>query len=86
MRGYCRDSPMPAPAFMYGSLRFDDYREVGGILIPFKQMAQLMNPKDDINDFIHQLIIQKFEWDNFNVSEIRPFSNITTIGDDKPRK
>ena len=77
---------MPAPAFVYGSLRFDDYRNVNGIMIPFKQTAQMMGPKDDINDFIHQLNIQSFEWDKFAVAELRPFSEVLPIGDDKPRK
>ena len=49
-----RDNFMPAPVFIYGSLRFDDFRDINGILIPFKQTAQLMNPKDDINDYVHQ--------------------------------
>lgn len=79
-----RDNPKPAPAFLYGSMRFDDFRNVNGILIPFKQTAQMMNPKDNINDFIHQLTIEKFRWDNFAISEIRPFSEVKPVGDDKP--
>lgn len=55
-------------------------------LIPFKQTAQLMNPKDDSNDFIHQLTIQDFKWNNFEVSKIRPFSEVVPVGDDKPKQ
>ncbi|MGH1436889.1 MAG: hypothetical protein ACRBG0_20795 [Lewinella sp.] len=80
-----RDNPQPAPAFLYGSVRFGDFRNIDGILIPFKQTAQVMTPKDDINDYIHQLTIQEFEWDNFAVSEIRPFSGLAPIGDNKQR-
>lgn len=79
-----RDNPKPAPAFMYGSMRFDDFRTVDGILVPFLQTAQIMNPKDDLNDYIHQLKIEEFAWDHFPVSEIRPFSEISPLGDDKP--
>jgi len=79
-----RDTPLPAPAFIYAALRFDDYRNVDGILIPFKQTAQMMDPKEDINDFIHQLVIEKFEWDAFPSSEIRPLKGIKPMGDDKP--
>ena len=78
-----RNNFMPAPVFMFGSLRFDEFNNINGILIPFKQTAQLMNPKDDIDDYIHQLNIEKFEWDNFAISEIRPFSDLVPIGDDK---
>lgn len=78
-----RDNPKPAPAFMYGSLRFDDFRNVNGVFIPFKQTAQIMSPKDDMNDFIHQLTIEKFEWDNFEVSKIRPLEGLSEIGDYK---
>lgn len=78
-----RDNPMPAPAFLYGSLRFDDFRKVNGIMIPFLQTAQLMNPKDDLNNFIHQLTIQSFEWDSFNPNAIRPFTDLQQIGDAK---
>lgn len=79
-----RDNPKPAPVFLYGSLRFDDYRNIDGILIPFKQTAQIMNPKDDIEDYIHQLTISKFAWDNFDASELRPFKELQLFGDDKP--
>ncbi|GJM36549.1 MAG: hypothetical protein DHS20C18_55500 [Saprospiraceae bacterium] len=42
-----------------------------------------MNPKDDTNDFIHQLAIEKFEWDNFDVSKIRPLEGLLEVGDNK---
>ncbi|MFK7905030.1 MAG: hypothetical protein AB8B69_07895, partial [Chitinophagales bacterium] len=79
-----RDNAMPAPRFLYGSLRFDDYRDIGGVLIPFKQTAGLGNPKENTTDYIHQLTIDKFEWDAFPVSQIRPFAELKVIGDDKP--
>lgn len=79
-----RDNPKPVPAFLYGSLRFDDYRNIDGILIPFKQTAQMMNPKDDIEDYIHQLMISKFTWDVFDSSKLSPLEGLQLFGDDKP--
>jgi len=78
-----RDNPAPAPVFLYGSLRLDDFREVNGVLIPFKQTAHMGEPKETTTEFIHQLVIQKFEWDSFDASDIRPFADLTPIGDDK---
>lgn len=80
-----RDNPGPAPAFVYASLRFDDYKNIDGVLIPFLQTAQMMDPKEDLNDYIHQLKIKSFTWDNFEVSQIRPIKNISPIGDNKPK-
>lgn len=81
-----RDSAQPAPGFVYGCIRFDDFREVQGVLIPFTQTAQLFDPKGTTEDYMHQLTIESFEWDAFPVSDIRPFANVKAIGDDKPTK
>jgi len=79
-----RDNPIPAPAFMFGSLRFDDYREIDGVLIPFVQTTQILHPKDDLNNHVHQFKLEQFAWDAFDVSLIRPFNEITPLGDNKP--
>lgn len=80
-----RDNFKPAPAFMYGSLRFDDFREVNGVKIPFLQTAYIGEPKESTKDYIHQLVIDQFSWDQFPVSDIRPFEGLESMGDDKPR-
>lgn len=81
-----RDSPKPAPLFMYGSLRFDDYRNIDGVMIPFVQTAQMMNPKEDLEDYIHKLTIESFKWDNFDKAELRPLKMDNKYGDGKPSK
>lgn len=78
-----RDNPKPAPKFLFGSLQFEDFRKVDGVLIPFKQTAQIGSPSDDTNDFVHQLTIENFEWNKFPVEAIRPFKNLKVVGDDK---
>lgn len=80
-----RDNPSPLPAFIYGTMHFDDYRNINGIMIPFKKTVQMMNPKNNMNNYLHQLTVQKFEWDNFPISDIRPFSDIEPVGDDKAK-
>ena len=79
-----RDNFMPAPQFMYGSLRFDDFKEVEGVLIPFKQTAYMGQPTENTTDYIHQLIVEQFKWDSFPVETIRPLAGVQPIGDDKP--
>ncbi|WP_055443090.1 hypothetical protein [Lacinutrix himadriensis] len=81
-----RDNYKPTPAFMYGSLHFDDYRNIDGILIPFKQTAQIGEPSNDITNYVHQLLISDFKWNSFPLEDLRPFKNIPSIGNDKPKK
>ncbi|MGK0387315.1 MAG: hypothetical protein ACI94Y_000039 [Maribacter sp.] len=40
-------------------------------------------PKNQTIKYIHQVTITKFEWDNFPLSDIRSFSEIEVVGDDK---
>lgn len=76
----------PAPKFLKSSIQFEDYKNIDGVFIPFKQSVQLGKPKDNTSKYIHQITIKKFEWDGFPISDIRPFSEIKTVGDDKPYK
>lgn len=81
-----RDSPLMGSGILTGSMRFEDFREKGGILIPHVQRATMGKPKDNPKKFLHQLVIEKFEWDNFEVAELRPLKGLAVIGDDKPSK
>lgn len=80
-----RDNFKPTPAFLYGSLHFDDYTDVDGVLIPFKQTAQLGEPSNDVTSYVHQLVINNFKWDSFPLEEIRPLEIKMNIGNDKPK-
>ena len=79
-----RDNFMPAPAFMYGCLQFEDFKTIDGVQIPFKQTAQIGRPKESTSNYVHQVIVQKFEWDVIPISDIRPFAAIAPLGDEKP--
>lgn len=74
----------PAPQFLSATMQFEDYKNIDGIFIPFKQSVQMGKPNDKTSKYIHQINIKKFEWDAFPISDIRPFSGIESVGDDKP--
>lgn len=76
----------PAPKFLSSTIQFEDYKNIDGIFIPFKQSVQLGEPKDKTSKYIHQITIKTFEWDKFPISDIRPFSEIKAVGDNKPYK
>lgn len=80
-----RDSSLPGSNYITGSLKFEDYKNIQGVLIPFKQSGQIGEPKSS-SKFLHQVVIQEFHWDSFPVSDLRPFSNIESIGDSKPNE
>ncbi|SDM18967.1 hypothetical protein SAMN04488514_1068 [Kriegella aquimaris] len=67
-----RYNPKTTPGFLYGSIQFEDYRDVNGIQIPLKQSAQLDRPKNNTEDYVHRLTIHNFEWVSFPVSQLQP--------------
>ena len=81
-----RDSYLPGAQPLHSSTRFDDYREIGGVMIPFSTTVQLFDLKDDINKYLHKFTLDSFSWDAVSVESIRPSKSIRAIGDDKPRK
>ncbi len=78
-----RDNYMPMTGFLYSSARFTDFRDVEGVMIPFKQTIQLKQPRDNENKYIHQFIIESFRWDAFPAERLRPNPNLSPVGDDK---
>lgn len=76
----------PAPKFLKSVIQFEDYKNVDGVLIPFKQTVQMGKPNDNTTKYIHQITIKEFSWDSFPKSDIRPLEGIEKVGDDKPYK
>lgn len=81
-----RESPLIGSSILTGSMRFEDFRDKGGILIPHVQRATMGKPKDNPKKYLHQLVVEKFEWDNFEAAELRPLKGLTVVGDDKPSR
>ncbi len=78
-----RDTYLPMSGFLYSSIRFEDFRVINGISIPFKQTVQLKKTKNQTKRYIHQFTIETFKWDAFSLDKIRPNKNLQIIGDEK---
>lgn len=78
-----RDVPGPAPSFIYGSLQFDDFRDVDGVLVPFQQSAQMGSPKAPAGDYLHQFNVTAFAFDEVELEVIRPLEGVEVVGDVK---
>lgn len=74
---------MPGYKAFYGSIKFDDYKNIDGILIPHKQTVFLNEPSKKDKRHLHQLIVKDFKFDDFDINELYPNSEIAKIGDKK---
>ena len=79
-----RDTFLKVPGYkaFYGSIHFDDFREINGVLIPFEQYIFLNKPKKDTK-YLHKLTISDFAFDTFDVAELRPNPELSKMGDEK---
>jgi len=82
-----RDNYLRFPGWksFYGSIHFDDFREINGVMIPFQQTVFLNSPKKKEHKYIHQLQISDFAFDTFDVTELNQNPEIDLIGDSKAR-
>lgn len=76
---------MPGGQLFYGSIKFDEYEDVEGFLVPHRQTVFLNAPKSDPSDFVHQMIISKFKFDSFEPSELKPFPEVKATGNSKSK-
>ena len=76
---------MPGGRSFHGSVKYDDYRAVNGILIPHKQTVFLNKPKKNDHKNVHQLLVTDFRFDSFDVSLLKPFSEVTPTGNSKEK-
>lgn len=83
-----RDNYLKMPGYkaFYGSVKYDDYRDIDGILIPHKQTVFLNEPSKKDKRNLHQLLVTDFKFDDFDISELYPNTEIEKIGDSKPLK
>ena len=61
---------MPGDAILYGNAVYDDYRDVGGYKIPFVQTVFAFSVNDDIDNNLHQLVIEDVEYLDQDVKTI----------------
>lgn len=74
--------------FITGTMHYGDYRSVAGVQIPHRQTVTLDAPEDvataDLaNDNLHELRIQKVEFDRFKPEKILARQNLNSGGDYK---
>lgn len=81
-----RDNYLPMSGFLAAAVRFTDFRDVEGVMIPFRQTIQLSNPKDKLERYVHTLTLESFRWDAVTTESLRPLPGIPVMGDEKPTK
>ena len=58
-----------------GNIEYADYREIDGVFVPHDQIVYPLKKRTEKSKFIHRLKISDFQFDNFNVEELKPNGN-----------
>lgn len=80
-----RDAPqkLPGAKAFYGSIWFQDFREIEGISIPFQQYVFVNAPKENADKYFHKLTVKEFAFDSFDPAALYPNEELPKLGDDK---
>ncbi|MFK8007412.1 MAG: hypothetical protein AB8H03_13620 [Saprospiraceae bacterium] len=80
-----RESYLKAPGSkaIAGAVEYGDYREVDSILISFEHTVYGFNMKKRKKKNLHQLVISDFQFDDFDVEELRLNKSLAKGGDFK---
>ena len=76
---------MPGGRAFYGSVKYSDFREVDGVLIPHTQSVFLNKPKEKEGRNLHQLKVTNFQFNSFDLVLLKPFSDVKPTGDSKEK-
>lgn len=74
---------MPGADMFHGSIEFSDYRSINGYQVPFTQTVFMNNPDENRDNYLHQLKLTSFSFDDFDISELYPSTEFKTVGDSK---
>lgn len=87
---YCiytlRDNKNPITRKKYGSIAYQNYRNIDGFMIPFNMPVMLDDDvikKEFLTNYFHQFTIHDFTFSEFDESELYPISNIEKQFDTK---
>lgn len=70
--------------FVSGEIRFEDYRDIEGVQIPFTMTVSSLNSEyQDGDDYLHQIRVESAEWDVILDEELTLRDDIEEIGDKK---
>ena len=61
----------PGYKMIGGNIEYSDYREIEGVWISHNQIVYPFKKKTNQNKFIHKLKISDFQFDNFDVEELK---------------
>ncbi len=78
-----RDNYLPGGERLYGSILFEDFRHIEGAYIPFLQTIFLNNLKKDKDQYIHQLRVHSFSFDQVPLRALYPDPDLPQLGDAK---
>ena len=71
-----------------GTMHYDDYREIDGVLVPFSQVVTLgtaeATPESLEDSFFHRLILDSASFDSIDPQELQPIDGLPPPGDHKP--
>ncbi len=79
-----RDTPLKAPGVktFYGSIHFDDFRNINGVMIPFEQYIFINGLKKD-KKYVHKLTVADFQFDAVDLAALYPNPQLEGMGDAK---
>jgi len=74
---------MPGYKSFYGAIELKNFKNIDGILIPHEQTVYINGIKKNKKKHVHQLIVTDFKFDNFDVKELYPNTEIKKSDDKK---
>jgi len=80
-----RESYIKPPGYklLGGAVEFTNFKNIDGILIPHTQLVYAIKLRKNPKRNLHKVSISNFEFDQFNVEELRPNKEISIGGDFK---
>jgi hypothetical protein len=71
-----------------GTIHYGDYRDVGGVAIPFLQVVTLFGPEQAVppvaENFFHRVVLSEARWDAVAPSALQPDPTLPPAADRKP--
>jgi hypothetical protein len=71
-----------------GTMHYEDYREVGGVLLPWKQTVTFGRaeeaPERMDEEFAHRIVVESVSFDAIDAAHLTPDASLPDPGDDKP--
>ena len=84
---YCsysaHDNKLPGASYATATIKYSDYQEINGVLIPMIHEGIISTPQRDRKP-IHRLEISSFEFDLVDDTVLFPDKTLPAIGDNKP--